>query len=222
MNIRNNQIPNKLNPMGIGNELPVGYTRVKALRCEVQGSAVINSSGSYIEGFRSFDTSYRMDITFRFYKTVNYQTNGCYMSGRTVQFGMNNAQSEFIFGVRPPVGISYPKLASDLLKHTMSIDILNGVFMLDSNIMVTFTPEPHVWDFGFTLGARADLRSGTTYYPNTYCAEEIYECSAYKNGVLCSKLIPCLDRNNRPCMYDTIRKITLYNLGTNEFSVITI
>ena len=221
MNIRNNQIPNKLNPMGI-KELPAGYTRVKALRCEMQTGWANNTSGSYIEWFRSFDASYRMDMTLRYYETVRYQRNGCYTPGRTVQFGMNSEQAEFIIIAVPPAGAPYPKLASDLLKHTISIDIPNGIYMLDGNVIGTFTPEPHVWDFGFTLGACAILDAGTSYHPYTYCAEEIYECSAYKNGVLCSKLIPCLDRNNRPCMYDTIRKITLYNLGTNEFSVITV
>ena len=30
-------------------------------------------------------------------------------------------------------------------------------------------------------------------------------------------LIPCLDNNNRPCMYDTVSKKTYYNQGTGEF-----
>lgn len=219
----NNQIPNKLDPMGIG-ELPTGYTRVKALRCEVRNAGIFNDMGSYIEWFSSFDASYRIDMTFRFYKTVYYQYNWCSddrnMPRHAVMFGIFHGVFRFL--VKPPTDNEYITLPSDLLKHTISFDIPNGIYMLDGNIIGTFTPEPHVWDFVFTLGAWAISNNGTTYTPYEYCAEEIYECSAYKNGVLCSKLIPCLDQNNRPCMYDTIRKITLYNRGPLEFSVIIV
>ena len=30
--------------------------------------------------------------------------------------------------------------------------------------------------------------------------------------------VPCLDNNNKPCMYDTVSKTTFYNQGTGEFS----
>ena len=30
-------------------------------------------------------------------------------------------------------------------------------------------------------------------------------------------MIPCLDENGVPCMYDTISKQTFYNQGTGEF-----
>ena len=30
-------------------------------------------------------------------------------------------------------------------------------------------------------------------------------------------LIPCLDSDNKPCMYDTVSKKTFYNNGTGEF-----
>ena len=38
----------------------------------------------------------------------------------------------------------------------------------------------------------------------------------YKNELLMN-LLPCLDNNNRPCMYDTVSKQTFYNQGTGEF-----
>lgn len=38
-----------------------------------------------------------------------------------------------------------------------------------------------------------------------------------RNNVDVLNLVPCLDYNNRPCMYDTVSKQTFYNQGTGEF-----
>ena len=37
-----------------------------------------------------------------------------------------------------------------------------------------------------------------------------------ENNLVCD-LIPCLDTNGTPCMYDTVSKQTFYNQGTGEF-----
>ena len=39
----------------------------------------------------------------------------------------------------------------------------------------------------------------------------------WENDVLVRDMIPCLDENGVPCMYDTISKQTFYNQGTGEF-----
>lgn len=44
-----------------------------------------------------------------------------------------------------------------------------------------------------------------------------YYHKVWNNGVLIRDFIPCLDNNNRPCMYDTVSKQTFYNQGTGEF-----
>lgn len=219
-------IPCEINPMGAG-ELPAGYIPVKALRCEVSdfnyggdGRLLSCNKGSYIEWFSSFDASYRFDMTLRYYQTFLYQRNGCYTPNRSVQFGMNANRAQFLIATVPPSNSPRSLFTSDLNKHTVVIDLHRGVQQIDTTIIGTFTPEAHVWDFGFTLGACAQLTSGTSYDPVTYCAEEIYECRAYKNGTLCSKLIPCLDPTGRPCVYDSVRKLTLYNQGPNEFTVL--
>ena len=38
-----------------------------------------------------------------------------------------------------------------------------------------------------------------------------------RDGVYTLNLIPALDRNGTPCMYDTVSKQTFYNAGTGEF-----
>ena len=38
-----------------------------------------------------------------------------------------------------------------------------------------------------------------------------------RDGAYTLNLIPALDRNGTPCMYDTVSKHTFYNAGTGEF-----
>lgn len=38
-----------------------------------------------------------------------------------------------------------------------------------------------------------------------------------RNNIDVLNLVPCLDNNNQPCMYDTVSKQTFYNQGTGEF-----
>ena len=45
----------------------------------------------------------------------------------------------------------------------------------------------------------------------------VYKCKIYDNGTLVRDLIPCLDTNGAPCMYDVITKQTYYNAGTGTF-----
>lgn len=45
----------------------------------------------------------------------------------------------------------------------------------------------------------------------------LYYCKIWDNNILVRNFIPCLDSNNRPCMYDTVSGQTFYNQGTGEF-----
>lgn len=45
----------------------------------------------------------------------------------------------------------------------------------------------------------------------------IYKCKIYDNDVLVRDLIPVLDENNVPCMFDKLNKQFYYNAGTGTF-----
>ena len=47
---------------------------------------------------------------------------------------------------------------------------------------------------------------------------QIYYCRFYENGELICDMRPCLDADGVPCMYDLIRRRTLYNQGTGSFA----
>lgn len=61
-------------------------------------------------------------------------------------------------------------------------------------------------------------RAGKAMVNGTYCRNlRIYSFTISKDGNKIMNLIPALDRNSTPCMYDTISKQTFYNKGTGEF-----
>ena len=41
--------------------------------------------------------------------------------------------------------------------------------------------------------------------------------SFFENGSTVMNLVPCLDSNGTPCMFDTIKRKTFYNAGTGDF-----
>ena len=59
---------------------------------------------------------------------------------------------------------------------------------------------------------------GAYYNQIKYAKARIYEISIWQDGITISRnLIPSLDSNGRPCMYDTVTKQPFYNDGTGEF-----
>ena len=45
----------------------------------------------------------------------------------------------------------------------------------------------------------------------------IYDCKIYDNDVLIQHLVPVLDSNNTPCMFDKVNSKFYYNSGTGDF-----
>ena len=71
----------------------------------------------------------------------------------------------------------------------------------------------------FTCDSTAYLMNvaGTPFF--TQCFKgKVYSCKISEAGVLIRNFIPCLDSNNRPCMYDKVEGKPYYNVGTDEFS----
>lgn len=50
-----------------------------------------------------------------------------------------------------------------------------------------------------------------------YIGCKIYEWKYWKSGVLTQHLIPVIDNNDVPCMYDTVSQTFFYNQGAGEF-----
>ena len=61
------------------------------------------------------------------------------------------------------------------------------------------------------------IKKNEEYQPFEAYDMYLYCCKLYNGENLERNLIPCLDSNNRPCMYDTVLDQTFYNQGTGEF-----
>lgn len=59
----------------------------------------------------------------------------------------------------------------------------------------------------------AGVYAGTYYYSSG----KIYYCQIYDNGVLVRDMIPVLDSDGIPCMYDMVSGEFFYNAGTGDF-----
>lgn len=62
--------------------------------------------------------------------------------------------------------------------------------------------------FGRNESGSARLPSGTL---------NIYFFSFFENGSTVMNLVPCLDADGVPCMFDTVKRKTFYNAGTGDF-----
>lgn len=62
--------------------------------------------------------------------------------------------------------------------------------------------------FGRNENGSANLLSGSM---------NIRFFSFFENGSTVMNLVPCLDSNGTPCMFDTVKRKTFYNAGTGDF-----
>ena len=58
---------------------------------------------------------------------------------------------------------------------------------------------------------------GTEVY-GKYSGMKLYEWKYYQNGALKQSLIPVLDSNSVPCLYDEVGRTLIYNAGTGTFN----
>lgn len=105
----------------------------------------------------------------------------------------------------------------------------------------TYNHEPFVWNssgsglvmfFCDGISGKDEIRNAKVGWTRTFNNQlqlfayrslynfigKLYSFSLYdQNDSLRVNLIPCIDQNNRPCMYDTVSRKTYYNQGTGEF-----
>lgn len=84
----------------------------------------------------------------------------------------------------------------------------NGVFLDDAQIanFASFASTSTLYLFNLNLNG------------GNYCASaKVWSYKHRRNGVLIRDIIPVLDMNDTPCMYDKVSEELFYNQGTGEF-----
>lgn len=85
----------------------------------------------------------------------------------------------------------------------------NGVYLdgVQVHAFESFSSTSTIYLFNLNISGGAGLASG-----------KIWTYRHKRNGVLIRDLIPCLDNNGTPCMWDTITKKPYHNQGTGTFT----
>ena len=111
--------------------------------------------------------------------------------------------------VAPELGQRYA-ITSELFsgKQTMTV---NGTTIINETNDIAVDTEISMYLFGVHC-----IHDNTTF--KTYGACRIYSSWIKVDGVLVRDLIPVLDWNDIPCMYDNVSEKFFYNKGTGQFS----
>lgn len=190
-------------------ELPTGYQRCKFLK---------KSDTAYIDTGIIPDKSMDYDIVFDVestYQGVLY----VFGSDSSVREGFN-LSTDFINGgdircckfSKSGYYSTYIKLNRGV---QYSVQISENRFAVNNKV---FSIGSGSYVCAHSLILFGTNRAGKAMVNGTYCRNlRIYSFTISKDGNKIMNLIPALDRNGTPCMYDTVSKQTFYNAGTGEF-----
>lgn len=114
------------------------------------------------------------------------------------------------------VGTEYnTETLSDFNKDVHDLKIINQQYYFDNNFQYDLLNiNTNEWNANSSIILFGIKRNNNIQRLDS---AKIYCCKLYNGENLERNLIPCLDSNNRPCMYDTVSGQTFYNQGTGEF-----
>ena len=190
-------------------DIPFGYKRCKFLK---------KSDTAYID--TGIIPDKRMDYDIVFDVESTYQ-------GSLYVFGSDSSyQKGFSLGCdfRNEEGIRFCKFYT-LNYYKTYIKLNSGVqysvqmgenqFAVNSKVISAISGS---YVCAYSLILFGTKREGKAMVDDTYCKNlRIYSFTISKDGNKIMNLIPALDRNGTPCMYDTVSKQTFYNAGQGSF-----
>ena len=190
-------------------DIPFGYKRCKFLK---------KSDTAYID--TGIIPDKRMDYDVVFDVESTYQ-GALYVFGSDSSYRSGfNLSSD----LKAETGIRVCRFSESSLYETYiklnsgvqySVQICENHFAVNSKV---FTIGSGSYVCAYSLILFGTKREGKAMVSGTYCRNlRIYSFTISKDGNKIMNLIPALDRNGTPCMYDTVSKQTFYNAGTGEF-----
>lgn len=134
------------------------------------------------------------------------QRYGAYARENSLCFGFANGAYEYIQTLQYG---TYYRLKFSTSMGSQSAE-LDGTVIWTATQSVTITNDT---DIG--LFCRNNYSAGNLWWLGNL---RIYFCKIYDNGVLIRDMIPVLDWNMTPCMYDRVSGQLFYNQGTGSFT----
>ena len=190
-------------------ELPTGYQRCKFLK--KSGTAYIDT-GIIPDKSMDYDVVFDVESTYQGSLYV-FGSDSSYREGfnlgtdfttklglRVCRFSTSDYYSTFI---KLNSGVQY------------SVQICENHLAVNSKV---FSVGSGSYVCTYSLILFGTNRNGKAMVNGTYCKNlRIYSFTISKDGKKIMNLIPALDRNGTPCMYDTVSKQTFYNAGQGSF-----
>ena len=174
------------------------------------------------------DDNLETRITFQL-TNLNFDWNGkrCVISkfeGNNKRYRPLIISNSKRFTVQNSNGTEIYSLPVDLKKHTIIYNGKNHLGSFDSNafgsaIATSLTGHDDVPLAVFCQGQYSTAAGAVVLTPDTFVPVRIYELQFYNNKTneKTGDFIPCLDRNEKPCLYDMVSRQAFYNSGTGEF-----
>ena len=192
-------------------EVPAGYT--KCLYLQSNGTQWIDTgvipnadTGVYVKAQR---LNYGDFVNFG-----SWENSSVYFY--PPRFNTTNKSGAYSFGTTYQVSFAYDKGDDLIYTSTMNLyndktvnfwsEDTNWFGIIPVNFTATFTRP--LWLFSYNM----DNTSINATYGKF--GGRIYRAQITQGNTLVHDYVPCLDTNNRPCMYDVIEQKTLYNQGT--------
>lgn len=182
--------------------IPKGYKRLK----------FVESNGNqYIDTLYNPIANTRWELDAQFTKiTGTGQFNGRYYNSGSIfsRFDIAiSSQGNFQLNINDTFNVAL----ADTNRHLFFIDSNNLKVGYD-NISQNVSKQLNAFNRTIALFARHE---GNGF--NYKCNMRLFSCSFYEDDELISKMLPCLDSNNVPCLYDVMRKMTFYNETDTDF-----
>lgn len=143
-------------------------------------------------------------------------------------FGSNDTANEarFSFLISAPRGDKWQinlcetyqeNYSNDLNRHLVVFDAYNETVTIDGlNRLSQSVTWSNLDNNTYSLYLFSNNVNGGT--PSINSNAKIYQTIISENGVIQKVLVPCLDNNGMPCMYDLVSKTTFYNAGSGTFN----
>ena len=103
--------------------------------------------------------------------------------------------------------------ASDSDRHTFILNTISNIGKIDQILQELNTSGIKSVDFNYVIFAQNShgvVKNNASF--------KMYSCKIIENGDYLLNLIPCLDENKVPCMYDTVSNQCFYNSGSGTFN----
>lgn len=189
-------------------ELPTGYQRCKFLK--KSGTAYIDT-GIIPDKSMDYDVVFDVESTYQGTLYI-FGSDSSYRDGFNLSCDFRNEEGIRACNFSPSFYKTNIRLKSGV---QYSVQICENQFAVNSKV---FSAKSGSYVCAYSLILFGTNRKGKAMVNGTYCRNlRIYSFTISKDGNKIMNLIPALDRNGTPCMYDTVSKQTFYNKGTGKF-----